>query len=274
MTSYWPAIFISLIAHGLIIFLVFLGWEHTARSEPIKPPNYIKATLVDLKPQGNQGAPKEKPKPKEIELEKQRQAELKKQAAEKARQQKLQQQREKEQAAKAKAEKAAKIAKQKAEQEKQRAEEKKRRQEELQRQAQREREALEKQQFEESLAKERERIEAERQAEALAKQTEDDRLLAQSFIGLIQQRVRQNWSRPPSARNGMEARLSIQLVPTGEVIDVNVVSSSGNGAFDRSAVRAVKKARHFPELRELPSRVFEKDFRKLTLIFRPEDLRQ
>jgi TonB family protein len=81
------------------------------------------------------------------------------------------------------------------------------------------------------------------------------------------------WSRPPSARNGMEVLLALQLIPTGEVVSVTVVKSSGNTAFDRSAVNAVQKAEQFPELKDLPPREFEKTFRRFRLLFRPEDLR-
>lgn len=94
-----------------------------------------------------------------------------------------------------------------------------------------------------------------------------------SFQALIQRTVTQYWSRPPSARNGMEVLLALQLVPTGDVVGVTVLKSSGDTAFDRSAINAVRKAERFPELAQLPSRVFERDFRRLQLLFRPEDLR-
>lgn len=79
-----------------------------------------------------------------------------------------------------------------------------------------------------------------------------------------------NWSRPPSARNDMEARLRVELIPTGEVVSVTVISSSGNGAFDRSAEAAVRKARRF----EVPSetRLFERHYRSFVLLFKPQDL--
>lgn len=97
--------------------------------------------------------------------------------------------------------------------------------------------------------------------------------MAASYAALIQQTVVNYWSRPPSARNGMEALLAIQLIPTGEVVSVSVLKSSGNTAFDRSAINAVEKAGSFPELQSLPSREFEKTFRRFRLLFRPEDLR-
>jgi colicin import membrane protein len=97
--------------------------------------------------------------------------------------------------------------------------------------------------------------------------------MALSYAALIQQTVVNYWSRPPSARNGMEALLQIQLIPTGEVVSVSVLKSSGNTAFDRSAINAVEKAGSFPELKNLPTREFEKTFRRFRLLFRPEDLR-
>jgi len=81
------------------------------------------------------------------------------------------------------------------------------------------------------------------------------------------------WTRPPSARNGMLAVLAIQLVPTGDVVSVSVEQSSGDNAFDRSAINAVEKAARFPEVAQLDTRTFERDVRRFTLIFRPEDLR-
>lgn len=96
---------------------------------------------------------------------------------------------------------------------------------------------------------------------------------AMSYMGVIQAAVEEKWSRPASARNGMQVTLAIQLFPTGAVNNVNVIASSGNDAFDRSAVAAVNRAERFPELAELKSHVFEKYYRSFSLLFKPEDLR-
>lgn len=266
MSAYWPAIFISLLIHALLIFLVVVGWEQSPADAPFNPPRYIQASLVDLTAQAKSGAQVQKPKPRKIDLEKKRQQQeqLKKRAAEKKR---------KKQLAKEKAEKAKRLKEEKlAEQRKKK--QRQQQQEALARQAQAERQALEQQRFDENLAKEQERIEAEQQAEILAQQLEDDRLLAQSYSDLIRKRITQNWSRPGAARNGMEASLKIQMIPTGEIIDVAIIKGSGNHAYDRSAIQAVKKTRQIPEIKDMPSRVFEKDFRQFKLIFNPQDLRQ
>lgn len=110
-------------------------------------------------------------------------------------------------------------------------------------------------------------------AEDVLLEEASDRDIAASYVSLISQTVQNNWSRPPSARNGMEVELVIQLVPTGEVVSVTIARSSGQVAFDRSAVNAVQKAARFDELQQMPPRIFERSFRQFRLLFKPEDLR-
>ena len=99
--------------------------------------------------------------------------------------------------------------------------------------------------------------------------TDDEKAMA--YVVQIQREIIQNWSRPPSARNGMQTILRVHLVPTGEVVDVNIEESSGNSAFDRSAIQAVRKSGRFV----VPGDAlrFERDFRVFTVLFRPDDLR-
>ncbi|MGB1422787.1 MAG: cell envelope integrity protein TolA [Pseudomonadales bacterium] len=99
--------------------------------------------------------------------------------------------------------------------------------------------------------------------------TNDEKVMA--YIGQIQRDIINKWSRPPSARNGMQAILRVRLVPTGEVVDVVVATGSRNDAFDRSALLAVRRAGRFEVPRD--SRLFEEHFRSFTVLFRPEDLR-
>ena len=94
-----------------------------------------------------------------------------------------------------------------------------------------------------------------------------------SYSAYIMEKIETNWNRPPSSRKGMEVALIIQLVPTGQVISVIMVKSSGSDAFDRSAQQAVHKVGRFEKLQQLNTQVFEKNFRQLRLVFRPDDLR-
>ncbi len=257
-------ILVSVVLHGLLVVAILWGWESS--EEPQKrrvTPKYVQAKLVEIKPK-TKPKPAAKPKQKIIDLTKKRKDAERRKRLEQEKAKKLARQKaEKERKAKAAREKAAKdkAAREKAAREK----------------AARDKKAKEKA---EQLAREEELqrqidqdIQAEREALLAEQQAEEDQMVAQSFIGLIAQRVENNWSRPASARKGMQVELRIQLVPTGRVINVTVVKSSGNAAFDRSAEQAVKKAEQFPELKKLPPAVFQRNFRQLRLVFNPKDLR-
>ncbi len=92
-----------------------------------------------------------------------------------------------------------------------------------------------------------------------------------SFEADLMARIVAAWSRPPSARNGMSCDLRLALVPTGELVSVTLVRSSGNAAFDRSADLAVRRAAPF-RVPEDPT-VFDAYFRTVTVTFSPNDLR-
>ena len=51
---------------------------------------------------------------------------------------------------------------------------------------------------------------------------------------------------------------------------MTILESSGNSAFDRSAEVAVRKVGRFEVPKE--TRLFEGNFRRFTLLFKPEDL--
>jgi len=110
-------------------------------------------------------------------------------------------------------------------------------------------------------------------AEDQAQQAESAEEFAMTYTDAIAAAIEDNWSRPPSARRGMEVILRLQLIPTGEVVAVSVLKSSGDEAFDRSAMNAVHRAARFPEVANAPSQVFESHLRSLQLKFNPEDLR-
>ena len=108
------------------------------------------------------------------------------------------------------------------------------------------------------------------QQEAMALSESTDRQVASYFQAKIYNQVRNNWSRPPSARNGMQTKLLVELIPTGEVMSVSIIESSGVLAFDRSAEQAIKRSGKF----EVPdnNQLFEEYFRRFYFLFKPEDL--
>ena len=111
------------------------------------------------------------------------------------------------------------------------------------------------------------------QAKKQLEKESHDKKMTSSYSAYITERIEANWNRPPSARRGMEAKLLIRLVPTGQVVSVALLKTSGNIAFDRSAEQAVYKVGNFDKLQKMDLRIFEKSFRQLELVFRPDDLR-
>ena len=90
------------------------------------------------------------------------------------------------------------------------------------------------------------------------------------FSNLIRDQVMMNWNQPSSAQKGMTVEILITLVPTGEIIQVNLNKSSGNQAFDNSALNAVQKVSKFENL-DMGRKLFDNHFRKFTLVFNPEN---
>ena len=249
--TYGPAGLLALMLHSAVLWLLMTNWSEGTDLIVDLQPYYIEATVVT-----------ENPFRSRAERERQRQ--------QAAREKRLQQRREAE--ASLREEQAA------WEREKQRLEEQHRQKAEQidkapetlldERKARGDEQAVSQEQarraMEESLARALAAEQAYRKAV-----TNDEKTLA--YMHQIGRVITANWSRPPSARNGMVAELRVWLIPTGEVIDVNLEKSSGDDAFDRSAMQAVKKSRTLPVPEDITH--FERDFRRFTLVFRPEDLR-
>lgn len=256
----WQAILFTSVLHGMILILM-LGWQMAPRNE-IHVPDYVQARLVQLNPQAKPQtnsqpapAPVQEKKPQEIKKETAKPDNieyLRKQAQQKQEQQK--QEKAKQEAAK----------KQALEKQQREVAERAVKDKALKEQALKEQAEAERRKANEVLARQVAAEQAQQQQLA-------DIEVAQSYAAMIRQRVEQKWSRPPSAQQGMEALLEIQLVPTGYVVSVRIIKSSGNAAFDQSAVLAVNKVESFVEIKELPSRIFEAQFRRFTLRFSPED---
>ena len=90
------------------------------------------------------------------------------------------------------------------------------------------------------------------------------------YSNLIRDQVIINWKQPSSAKKGMSAEILITLVPTGEIVQVKLTKTSGNQAFDGSALNAVQKVSKFEGL-DMGRRLFDNNFRKFTLVFNPEN---
>lgn len=252
LNAYTFPIVISLGLHALVVGVMTWNWEPIDKPEKARTPSYVQAKVVELTSKAEKQA-QQAEQQKVIDMRKRRQEQERREAEQRR-------QRDAEQRAERQAEE---------------------RRQETERKAAAEREKREQelaQRIEQERREESERQAQERLSEALAQedqflQQQEIRSQALSYLDAIGQRVEQNWSRPPSARAGMQCVLLIQFVPTGQVVDVTVVQSSGNAAFDRSAEQAVKRVGRFPEVQNMPPEVFESQFRQLRLKFNPKDLR-
>ncbi len=147
------------------------------------------------------------------------------------------------------------------------AEEKKRRQAEQKRIKEYERkrqEELVRQEAEmkQKLAAERRRREAARQQ---GRQREISR-----YLGLIKNAVTRHWTLPAQEVKGLRCEVKVRIIPNGEVIDVQIIKSSGNLAFDRSVETAVYRAAPLP-VPSIDSGLFN-EFREVIFSFEPRDL--
>ncbi|MFZ3184482.1 MAG: cell envelope integrity protein TolA [Pseudomonas sp.] len=96
--------------------------------------------------------------------------------------------------------------------------------------------------------------------------------VAGSLDDLIVKLVSDNWARPPSARNGMSVEVQIEMLPDGTITGASVTRSSGDAAFDGSAVSAVRKVGRIPEMQQLDRATFDQLYRQRRAVFKPEDL--
>ncbi|QEY59349.1 cell envelope integrity protein TolA [Pseudomonas sp. C27(2019)] len=96
--------------------------------------------------------------------------------------------------------------------------------------------------------------------------------VAGSLDDLIIRLVSEQWVRPPSARNGMAVTVVIEMLPDGTITNASVTQSSGDPAFDASAVAAVRNVGRIREMQQLDSKTFNALYRSRRAVFKPEDL--
>lgn len=113
----------------------------------------------------------------------------------------------------------------------------------------------------------RQKAESERQAKAQAKE-ENIAQLIKVFGFKVKQKVAKNWI-VQGKKEGINCVLNVLLAPGGLVVDVEVLNSSGDVAFDRSAVAAVYKSSPLPVPTDPDA--FER-MRQLRLTLRPDDV--
>lgn len=264
-SHYGLPLLISVGLHALLFALFFIQLPSTPRvPEPV--PKHVIAQVIQ----------EENAADKQRKLE----AERKRKAQEQARQRELQRQKQVAEEKRRKEQEQKRIAEQKkrdeakALQQKQQAEKqaKEKAEKELAQKKLAEERAREQQRQEqlllEQMAQEQAAQELKAQQEAL-KQAELAAAREADAIEKIRAKVSAAWSYPPGVRHDQQVNLRIGLVPTGQVVNVTIVKSSGNAALDRSVEQAIYKASPLP----VPDdpRLFERSFRNFLFTFRPEN---
>ena len=89
------------------------------------------------------------------------------------------------------------------------------------------------------------------------------------FSSMIKSQVMENWKRPTNLSSNLKTEIQITLVPTGEILSSKIINSSGNRAFDDSALTAISRLKSFDGL-NMQMKLFDQHFRKFILIFSPE----
>ena len=254
LRHYTLPLMMALSMHVAAVWALYQGWNPQKERLNFVQPQTVKASLVMLESKARVAAPPPVDTAKIQRQAQQRQEEQKAREAQAA-QDKAAKEKAAKEAAQKEADRLAKAAREKAQQEAADAAEAER--------ARQERLA----QLSELAASSMEQA-IEEESQDLSSGSEEAVVL--SYHAAIYDLVRRNWSRPPSARTGMQARLQVELIPTGDVVAVTVVESSGNVAFDRAAEHAVRRAKRF----EVPTEnaIFERHFRRFYFLFQPEDL--
>ena len=287
--KYPVAVILSVVFHLLLVaFFMFSADIFSEKKINPKPTvNVVKATVIDeskikaeaekLKNIENKKRLQEQARLNEIKkkrlAEEKRIADLKKQ--QELQKQKLAKQKADEAARQAKLKEKNLLAKKKAEaaEKKKQADEKKKR-ERLAREkaeklkAAKEKAAKEKAAKEQAQREQAQREQALRELAALEEQEIRAQEAVASYTDLIRQKVERNWIQPPGDITGLDCVVRVRLIPGGDVIDAQVIKSSGNALFDRSVERATRKAAPLP----LPNdpKMFN-FFRTLEFYFRPGD---
>jgi colicin import membrane protein len=82
----------------------------------------------------------------------------------------------------------------------------------------------------------------------------------------IRNKIRRNIVMPPDVPESATAEFRVTLLPDGSVLEVRLLKSSGNAAYDTAAERAIYKAQPLPLP---PDEGLKKMFRELRLTIRP-----
>ena len=253
------SLFFSILLHIVFGGILIFSFKFSAKPTPVHKPvtNIIKAISVDKKQV-------------ELELKRLNDIEEAKKAEEKKRQKKLEKKAENAKKKRiAEEEKLKQLKKKKDKEEKLKQLKKKKDKEKKKKEAERKRKEEEKLKAKEA---ERKRKEEEKklkekalQEELETEQLEYDQSEILKFTSLIINSIESKFNKI-NLKEGLSCKILIRMIEGGEVIESNIVESSGDATFDQRAKKAVHRASPLPVPTE--SRLFNK-MRSIRITFEP-----
>lgn len=87
---------------------------------------------------------------------------------------------------------------------------------------------------------------------------------------VLAKRLSSNWYKPPGAADNLSAIIQLKMGRDGQVANVRMGKSSGNTAFDTSALSAVKSIGTIEEVRQLSEADFQKAYASRSIQFTPQ----
>ena len=99
----------------------------------------------------------------------------------------------------------------------------------------------------------------------VSKEQQEIAIYAQRIISTIEDA----WMKPRNIPENLVANLRLKIRPSGRIIGVDLIKSSGNIRFDNSVLQAVRRVEAFNFFNSIPKTLFEKEFQVISISFNP-----
>ena len=99
----------------------------------------------------------------------------------------------------------------------------------------------------------------------VSKEQQEIAMYAQRIISTIEDA----WMKPRNIPENLVANLRLKIRPSGRIIGVDLIKSSGNIRFDNSVLQAVRRVEAFNFFNSIPKTLFEKEFQVISISFNP-----
>ena len=106
--------------------------------------------------------------------------------------------------------------------------------------------------------------------EALQKKIVENMDIVEQISSKVIKDIEELWIKPNNSKKGMFADFSLSLSRSGLIDDIELVQSSGNKAFDRAALNAIRKYKQVRYINTINDEEYRIYFSKFTLRFKPE----